>query len=132
MANSIEKDKVKEFALAHPGKSFAFYDGSKSMPSMQGRVVGFYYAMALLVIESLEQPLNPIDPIKPYLDSNYALLVKGSFYSLVSLCDIVTGTEDTGRVKAKNNDICIKCGKPAFILFNMVECTSSSCSNYKK
>jgi hypothetical protein len=132
MASNDEKEKVKNFAIAHPGKTYSFYDGSKSLPTMQGRVVGFYYAMALIVMESLEQPLNPIDPIKSYLSDNGALLVKGSYYCFVSLCDIVTGTEDTGKVRTKNNDSCPKCGKPAFILFNMAECGTSSCGNFKK
>ena len=127
MADIYEKDLVKAFALAHSGELFQFYDDNKYLPTMKGRVVGFYYALALLVIECDTQPLNPIDPIQSFLDTNGALLIKGSFYCLISMNDIIQGKDKTDKVSIKYPNTCPRCSKPAYVGItpNSVDCSSS-------
>lgn len=124
MASLYDKDLVKSFAMEHCGDIFQFYDDNKYLPTMKGRVVGYYYALALLVMECDTQPLNPIDPIQVFLESNGALLVKGSYYCLTALSDIIKGDEDTAK-NARYPNKCPRCSKPAYVGVtpNSVDCS---------
>ena len=126
MANSIDKHTAKKFALDHAGETFQFYEENRSLPTMKGRIVGYYFSLALLVMECETSPQNAIDPLQSYLDSNGIRLTAGSYYCLIALSDIVKGTGDTEKVSLKYPNKCPRCGKPAYVgvVPNSVECSA--------
>ena len=130
MANTYDKEAVKRFAMEHCSEIFTFYDDNKYLPTMKGRIVGFYYALGLLVMECDEQPLNPIDPIQAHLESNGARLVSGSFYCFISMNDLVKGTDDTAKIKnTRYPNTCPRCSKPAYVGItpNSLDCSNQNC-----
>lgn len=132
MTTIFEKETCKKYALRHAGEIFKFRDGPFN--KILGRVVGYYFNFAYLVMEVDEPPFNPIDPLQSVLEHNGIPLTKGSFYTFCKLSALeIEGDDDEDTDKAITYPHkCTKCNSKALILFRFVECSNPVCQNYKK
>ena len=93
-----------------------------------GRVVGYYYEMAQLVMEMTTRPMTSVDPLLHY----YTLVANfrpGSvYYTLVDVFQI-DGSRATKSARYPHE--CLSCGQDAFILFRTIECSNYSCKHYR-
>lgn len=124
--NISEQKKNKQYALDHAGEILDFIDNGIVR---SGKIVGYYYEFALLVMELDERPSNPIDPIMGSLSHNGIPLTKGSYYTFCEISDITKEKQENKEINYPHK--CIKCGNPAFILFRTTECSFYECDNYK-
>lgn len=94
-----------------------------------GRIVGYYYDMAQLVIECSFAPLYSVDP------QMYHIQLTAGFRPgyLQYTCVDVFLVDETARGKdSKYPHFCPRCQAPAFVLFRTVECTALGCYNYHR
>jgi hypothetical protein len=128
----FESEAVKKYALRHAGEIFKFRDGL--FDKINGRIVGYYFSTAQLVMETDSEPKQPIDPINGALDSNGVALLKGSFYTFCFLSDLIVegdDDEDTDKLSVFPHT-CNICKSPALVMFRTIECSSTVCKNYLK
>lgn len=127
----LEKETCKKFALKHAGEIFKFRDGPFN--KILGRIVGYYFNFAYLVMETDEVTHSPIDPLHAALDHNGIPLTAGSFYTYAKLSALENevGVEDTDKSLIYPHT-CNMCQSPALIMFRTVECSSKICKNYLK
>jgi hypothetical protein len=126
---AMERENCKKFALEKAGEFFNFREGGKTLV---GKLVGYYPALALLVMELPKPPPNPIDPIQSFLEGNGILLTKGYFYTYASMDSIINA--DSNYIDAKRfPNSCPRCKSSAYVgvVPNSVECSNVSCISYK-
>jgi hypothetical protein len=95
-----------------------------------GRMVGYYYVMAQVVLECSFSPQYPIDPRADHitLTANFR---KGPGWQYACV-DVFLVDEALSPRDSAHPHACPRCGSPAFVLFRTAECTNFSCQNYLK
>lgn len=118
--------KTRAFQLA--GKNVWFVEvegGTKKV----GRVVGYAWDMAQIVLEC-DFPLDyPVDPMMSHL-LPVAQLRKGAKYQYAC----VNVFQVDAELKTKTAEFphnCPQCGAPAFVMFRTVECSNFACRHHK-
>lgn len=125
-------DDFKNFASAqarhHAGRTLWFQEvehGGKKL----GRVVGFYYDMAQILVEVAGAPVQyEVDPTLPCFTIVVPRL--DSSKSFASIDVFLLDTNSKQRSVRYPHD-CPRCQNPALIFFRTVECSNFGCPNYR-
>jgi hypothetical protein len=94
-----------------------------------GRVVGYYYDMAQLVIECSFTPMYTIDPLSNHI--NITANFRPGLGWKYTLVDVFLVDEEVKAKDARYPHACPKCGSRALVLFRTVECSNGACKHYR-
>lgn len=126
MPDLLQQNYAKKFAFEAAGKTVLFRETEGDL-KREGRVVGYYPAMAQVVLELVSEPRFPIDPLSTYLKPVAPLEMNRSrWYICVEL-----GLIDVGvRMKdSRYPGTCPRCSAPAYVgvVPSSVDCSNFNC-----
>jgi len=126
VTDSYTRNYAKNKAYELAGRMVWFREvdeGSKTM----GRVVGYYYDMAQLLIECDVKPDLPVDPyLTPY--HTVVSLSAGRHHYCLTPYHLVDVGKDPKNPRFPHD--CPRCHRPALVFFRTVECSNISCIHY--
>jgi len=120
------KNWAKNRANQMAGHVVAFREVQGGQQRM-GRVVGYYYDMAQIVLEVAFGPLADVDPHMKHLQLTANFRSGHWWYTCV---DVFLVDEQVKKTPTHPHS-CPRCGSPSFNLFRTVECSKYDCANYK-
>lgn len=117
--------KTRAYQLA--GKSVWFSETQNGQKRV-GRVVGYAYDMAQIVLECDFLLEYPVDPMMAHL-LPVAQLRKDRNYQYACVDAYLVDAEMRGK-SSRYPHGCPQCGAPAFVLFRTVECSNFACRHH--
>jgi hypothetical protein len=93
-----------------------------------GRVVGYYYTMAQLLLEVAFYPKYNVDPHMSHINLTAGFRPGTLWYTCV---DVFLVDEEKKSPTGRYPHSCPSCGSNAFILFRTVECSNFSCKHHR-
>ena len=93
-----------------------------------GRVVGYYYDMAQIVIECAWKPTYTVDPQAHHLTMTAGFRQGTWHYTCVAA---ILVDEEQKQKSSRYPHTCLVCGGNAFILFRTIECSNTACKHYR-